>query len=291
MSGHSLRSTQSKAVIAALCVLLACTSLVSPKLAADDTDQQPVIAIIIDDMGNHFQNGLDLIRLPYPLTLSFLPGRPHSAELSKLARIHDKEIMLHEPMENILGLQLGKGGLTESMSEYEIKSSLAASLSSIPHIMGINNHMGSKLTTNSQTMRWVMEKLTEYPVYFVDSRTSPDSIAAQTALDYQIPNLSRDVFLDHRQTRKFVQQQFLKLLEIAREKGTAIAIAHPHRVTIDYLNRALQKLDEKGIGIASISALWQIQHPTQRMFAHRKNQQREWILAQQRRLIEDSIIQ
>jgi polysaccharide deacetylase 2 family uncharacterized protein YibQ len=221
-------------------------------------------------MGNHYQNGLDLVLLPYPLTLSFLPSRPHSRALSSLAQLHNKEIMLHSPMENQLGLKLGIGGLRETMSEQEIKSTLSQSFKAIPNMIGVNNHMGSKLTTKPKIMKWVMEEVQQHPFYFVDSRTTANSVAAQTAEEFHIPTLSRDIFLDHFQTREFVQEQFLRLIKIARQKGTAIAIAHPHKVTVDYLSWALPKLDEKGIRIATISALWHIQHPYKTMHPSQK---------------------
>jgi polysaccharide deacetylase 2 family uncharacterized protein YibQ len=237
--------------------------------------QQPTIAIIIDDMGNHYQNGTRLINLPFPLTLSFLPERRFTPKLSSMAKAHNKEIMLHTPMENSLGIGLGKGGLNESMSELEIKQTLIASFASVPYMIGINNHMGSKLTTKPRVMKWVMETIQQYPYFFLDSRTTAKSVAAQTAQEFNIPNLSRDIFLDHQPTRAFIQKQFLKLIELAKEKGTAIAIAHPHKVTVDYLTRALPKLDEKGISIATASAIWQIQNPKQSMkktLANRANQ-------------------
>lgn len=234
---------------------------------------QPTIAIIIDDMGNHFDNGSQLITLPYPLTLSFLPERKHTHRLSKLARVYNKEVMLHSPMENTLGIALGQGGLTESMSEQQIKKTLAQSLKSVPYIVGVNNHMGSKLTTHPGIMNWVMEELSHHPFYFVDSKTSAQSIAAQSAQKHGIPTLTRDIFLDHEQNQAFIQKQFTRLIDIARKKGTAIAIGHPHRVTIDYLKNTLPKLGEQGISIATISSLWQIKHPAQRMFSNHPGKQ------------------
>ena len=259
----------------AVFVLILC-SLISSYSTAESI-QQPTIAIIIDDMGNQYKNGLDLVLLPYPLTLAFLPSRPHTRALSSLAQQYNKEIMLHSPMENQLGLALGIGGLNETMSEQEIKSTLSQSFKAIPNMIGINNHMGSKLTASPKIMTWVMEKIQQHPFYFVDSRTSADSVAAQTAEKFQIPTLSRDVFLDHHQTRHFVQKQFLKLIKIAKEKGTAVAIAHPHKVTVDYLSWALPKLDEKGVRIATISALWHIQHPDKEMHLPRKTAQSNWL--------------
>lgn len=239
--------------------------------------QQPTIAIVIDDVGNHLENGTRLAELPYPLTLSFLPERRHTQTLINKAKKHNKEIMLHSPMQNSLGIKLGKGGLTEDMSEMQIKQTLRRSFISVPHMVGLNNHMGSRLTTQGKTMKWVMEVVKQHPFFFLDSRTSSKSVAAKTALRHNIPTISRDIFLDHFQTRKFVQKQFIKLIEIAKKKGSAIGIAHPHSVTIDYLSWALSKLDEKGISIASASAIWQIQNPgksMQQIFTARKEKPR-----------------
>lgn len=226
--------------------------------------QQPTVAIVIDDIGNDYENGKAIALLPFPLTMSFLPKRPHTQKLIKLARQNQKEIMLHAPMENSLGIDLGHGGLHENMSELEIKSTLLESIDLVPGLVGINNHMGSKLTSNPKVMRWVMEVIRTTPYYFLDSRTSAESVAAKLAASHGIPNISRNIFLDHEQTRKYIQQQFLKLIDMARERGSAIAIAHPHDVTVNYLRWALTKLDEKGIRLATASALWQIRHPTKR---------------------------
>ena len=254
-------------IIAAFLLLL---FTLKPHDALAESIEQPTIAIIIDDMGNQYQNGLDLVLLPYPLTLAFLPSRPHTKALSSLAKQYDKEIMLHSPMENQSGFALGFGGLNETMSEQEIKKTLALSFKAVPNMIGINNHMGSKLTRHPQIMKWVMESVKQHPYYFVDSRTSADSVAAKTAEAFNIPNLTRDVFLDHKQTRQFVQKQFLKLIKLAKKNGTAIAIAHPHKVTVDYLSWALPKLDQKGVRMATISALWQIKHPNKVMHQDKK---------------------
>jgi polysaccharide deacetylase 2 family uncharacterized protein YibQ len=251
--------------------------------------RQPTIAIIIDDMGNSFVTGKKLIDLPYPMTFAFLPGRPFTKTLSSQAYLQGKDILLHEPMQNEAGMALGDGGLTLDMSAFQLKTSFEKSLTAIPHVIGINNHMGSVLTTNWQSMNWLMEEVRKHPIFFVDSRTIGSSIAAQAAENHDIPNLSRDVFLDNEQTYQNVQHQFLKLLRIAREKGTAIAIGHPHRVTLDYLALALPKLDRKGISIATVSALWQIKHPGKIMFADRKKAPENIKLASKQPALNDRV--
>ncbi|KKN21339.1 hypothetical protein LCGC14_0926360 [marine sediment metagenome] len=235
-------------------------------------DVPPTIAIIIDDMGHNLYEGERLSRLDQPLTLSFLPYRPHTDALVRLAHSHNKEIMLHSPMANTRHFGLGPGGLTPNMDEKSITATLRRALQSIPYVQGVNNHMGSLLTQQLKPMDWVMKELYHYPVYFVDSRTIASSIAADVAQAYQIPTLSRDIFLDHEQTEEFLDKQFKELIKRARENGSAIAIAHPHKVTVDYLEKHLPLLDEQGIGIATVSGLWAIRNNNRSMFAEGEKQ-------------------
>ena len=237
--------------------------------AQADSVSQPTIAIIIDDMGNHLKTGRQLINLPYPLTLAFLPYRRNTQELARHAHNANKEIMLHIPMANTLGLDLGAGGLTVGMSKLDLTLTLRKAIRAIPYLQGINNHMGSALTQRREEMQWVMEELYNYPLYFVDSRTIASSVAESIAAKNNIPNFSRDVFLDHIQSRKEVHKQFSRLIKLAKEKGTAIAIGHPHQVTTDYLKWALPRLDKEGIRIATVSRLWEIRNSGQHMFGTR----------------------
>lgn len=232
----------------------------------------PTIAIIIDDMGHNLREGERLANLDQPLTLAFLPYRRHTDALARLAHSRDKEIMLHAPMANTQNFSLGPGGLTADMDEQSVTTTLRRALQSIPHVQGVNNHMGSLLTQKLRPMDWVMKELYRYPVYFVDSRTIASTIAADTATAYQIPTLKRDVFLDHEQTEAYVDRQFRELIRLAKENGSAVGIAHPHTVTVDYLEKHLPRLDEQGIAIATISGLWAIRNNNQRMFAEGEKQ-------------------
>lgn len=233
-------------------------------------EQAPTIAIIIDDMGHHKAMGQRLVNLDVPLTLAFLPFRRHARELAEAGHQNGKEIMLHAPMANTRGVGLGAGGLSAEMSALEIGASLRRSLQSVPHVRGVNNHMGSLLTQSHDLMLPVMAELRQYPLYFVDSRTIASTVAAEVALAQHIPTLSRDVFLDHEQTEEYVDRQFQRLIELARKNGSAIAIGHPHRVTVEYLEKHLPELDEQGIAIASISGLWRLRHRNQPMFVHER---------------------
>lgn len=253
----------------AMHLLLLVWLLLPAMLQAEDLPA-PTIAIIIDDMGNQYDTGARLIALPYPLTLSFLPKRPFTQALSEQAHASGKELMLHAPMENSHGLRLGYGGLTTGMNQIEIRRALNDMLRDMPHIRGVNNHMGSLLTPQAEVMGWIMDELSRHPFYFVDSRTSAATVAYRVALEHQIPSLNRDVFLDHEQTWSYFDTQFKRLLDLAHKNGTAVAIAHPHDISVRHLETMLPTLDAMGIRIATVSALWQIRHPDKVMFADRQ---------------------
>lgn len=240
---------------------------------AEETRVAPTIAIIIDDMGYNAIQETRLIRLEQPLTLAFLPFRPHTTKLANQAHHHQKEVMLHAPMANTRLIGLGAGGLSADMSREQITQTLRRALRSLPHVQGVNNHMGSLLTQMEEPMAWVMEELHNYPLYFIDSRTIASSIAGRVASQHEVPTMTRDVFLDHEPTEEFVHQQFQLLIQKAKENGTAIGIGHPYEVTISYLEKALPALDEEGIAVATVSAVWAIRNNNERMFA--KGEKRE----------------
>lgn len=268
-------------IVCVLAVLLGST-----KAATAASEQQPTIAIIIDDMGHNYRTGYELAALPFPITLSFLPGRRFTQPLAEFAAAQNKEIMLHVPMENTQGISLGTGALTLGMSEAAFKRSLKQSILAIPHAVGLNNHMGSLLTADRESMRWVMETMQSNRLYFVDSRTTSKSVAAETARAFGIPTLVRDIFLDHEQSYAYLRGQFRKLLDHARAYGSAIAIAHPHRVTTEFLKEHLPRLDQEGIALATASALWQIKHPMVHM--HGTDPQSSRIAQSSRHLGKDS---
>lgn len=232
----------------------------------------PTIAIIIDDMGHNLAEGERLAALDQPITLAFLPYRRHTTHLAQLAHQQGKEVMLHAPMANTHNFDLGAGGLTADMDREAVATTLRRALQSIPHVKGVNNHMGSLLTQKLEPMDWVMSELDRYPLYFIDSRTIASTVAGDVAAAYQIPTMTRDVFLDHEQTEEYVDRQFRLLIRKARENGSAIAIGHPHKVTVDYLAKHLPLLDEQGIAIATVSGLWALRNNNHEMFAEGEKQ-------------------
>ncbi len=213
------------------------------------------VAIIIDDMGYNRRNGMRALNLPGAMTYAVLPFTPHAVNLAEEAHRRQKEIMLHAPMSSIQGTPLDPGALTGDMDRATFEQNLQQSLDAVPHIRGLNNHMGSRLTQNSQAMDWLMTELKQRQLYFIDSRTSPASVAWDAARQAGIATNKRDVFLDHSRDPAAIERQFQRLLRIARRTGQAIAIGHPYPETLALLEQHLPTLSQQGIALVSISAL------------------------------------
>ncbi len=220
---------------------------------ADTKSADTRIVIIIDDLGPSKRRGHDAIELPGNLTYAVIPFTAHGRELAEAAHDAGKEVMLHAPMSTLEVTPLGEGGLTPELSRKEFHETLAAALDDVPHVRGVNNHMGSDLTRRRQQMAWLMGELRWQELYFVDSRTNKETVAATVAGEFNVPHLSRHVFLDNVRTAEAIGERFAVLLEKAQEEGLAVAIGHPYPETIAFLNEALPLLHEQGIELVAVS--------------------------------------
>jgi len=227
-----------------------------------DTVKQPrqrdivaEVAIIIDDIGYSRSQGLAAINISGDLTYAIIPHSPYAKFLATFANQQRKEVILHAPMSNIHNHSMGKSGLTEAMGEADFDSTLLDAMASVPHIRGVNNHMGSLLTQTQRPMDWTMKTLKANGLFFIDSRTTAASVAWETAQRYDIASLERDVFLDHERDSLFIEEQFERFITIAKRNGYAIAIAHPYPETIQYLIDNLHRLQAHGIRLVPASEL------------------------------------
>jgi polysaccharide deacetylase 2 family uncharacterized protein YibQ len=207
----------------------------------------PRVAIIIDDMGYDRQLAEKFIDLNTAFTIAILPHSPHQETIARLARARGLEIMLHLPMEPMEYPEInpGAGTLLTSMSPDELLQALEENLRAVPYIKGVNNHMGSKLTTRSEQLYQVFSVLKRHGLFFVDSRTTEASVCQPSARLLQIPFAQRDVFLDHVHEPSFIRKQLRELVRIARKRGEALGIAHPHPSTYRILKEELPALREQ----------------------------------------------
>ncbi|MCL6415007.1 divergent polysaccharide deacetylase family protein [Aestuariirhabdus sp. Z084] len=224
----------------------------------------PRLIIIIDDIGNNLPRGERTVRLPGLVSLSILPFTPHARHLANLGHQAGKEIMLHAPMENHQHHPLGPGGLTLTMDQQAFSNQLSASIDSLPHVRGVNNHMGSLMTEQPQQMAWTMSILLDRDLFFVDSRTSAATVAANTAQAYGVPHLSRQVFLDHVREPAAIAAAFDKALSVARQQGTAVLIGHPYPETLDLLEKRIPELPANGIVLTSVEQVLEPQRLAQK---------------------------
>jgi polysaccharide deacetylase 2 family uncharacterized protein YibQ len=214
------------------------------------------LVIIIDDIGNNYERGNAMVELEGSLTLAFLPYTPYAKRLANKAYLLHKEIILHAPMENTAKAALGPGALTQDLTETELKRTLKEAIASIPHTQGINNHMGSALTQNKQSMKWVMEILQDEQLYFIDSLTSAKSVAYKLAQQQGLPSLKRHVFLDNDTSLVSLNKQWQQALRISKKYGSAVLIAHPYTESHDFLDQKIPELSAQNIQLVPASQLF-----------------------------------
>ncbi len=213
------------------------------------------VAIIIDDIGNNIHLDTRAAELPGLVTLAVLPHTPYSKTVAQHAHQLNKEIMLHAPMESEHKRKLGDGALTQNLAEAEFLDVLQADIDAIPHIAGMNNHMGSLLTADPVAMQWVMQGAKKNQLYFVDSRTTALSVAEKFAQQNQVQHISRNVFLDNEQNENYIHAAFEHTLNISEKTGFALAIGHPYPATIGYLEKTLPTLEARGFRLIPVSQL------------------------------------
>ena len=216
------------------------------------------IVIMIDDVGLNRTQSLAALNLPAPITLAFLPYAPRLPEITGQAKAKGHELIIHVPMEPMsTSTDPGPMALKDGMNAEALKLNLSKIFKSFGGYVGINNHMGSKLTANPDAMRVVMEELAQRDLLFVDSKTSSKSVAANMAAARGLRYATRDVFLDHEDTPEFVAAALRKMERIAARKGVAIGIGHPKANTIAALKRWIPTLKDKNLVLVPVSSVVQ----------------------------------
>lgn len=207
----------------------------------------PKVAIVIDDMGVNYRHAQCFIAFKAPLALSVLPFQKYSQKVAQAGYKAGKVIMLHMPMEPAQYPKINPGpeALLMSMSRGETLDSLRTAIKDIPNVVGVNNHMGSRLTEDAERMAWILEELKTQGLFFFDSRTTTRSRAYDLALKLGVKTASRHVFLDNIQEWEAISIQVRRLVALARQTGEAIAIGHPYPITCQVLEKEYNFLISK----------------------------------------------
>jgi polysaccharide deacetylase 2 family uncharacterized protein YibQ len=195
----------------------------------------PKIAIVIDDVGLDIKGSERAIKLPPFITLSFLPYATRLREQTKEAHDEGHELLLHMPMEPVGHEDPGPGALLVDLPMRDLQQRFETALASFTGFDGVNNHMGSKFTAYSDGMTMVVDELQQRHLFYLDSRTSAQSVGFKIAQEKGLPTIGRDVFLDDVQSTDTIRAQLEQTEHLASRKGYAIAIGHPHTVTLDVL--------------------------------------------------------
>ena len=223
-------------------------------LTSQPETRVPAIAIVIDDFGYSLSQARDIADIPMPLTWSIIPDIPYSMEIMDMATEKNIPFLIHVPMQALIDEVGGPYLIGEDMDYYAVRSEIHRITELFPNAVGINNHRGSKATSNSDIMTAVMDEIAEANLIFLDSRTSRNSVAYTIARDKDIPALYNSVFLDHEDTIDFMVEQFQKAREIARRRGWVVAICHVRPGTINFLSTLCIK-DDIGVEFFTVPGL------------------------------------
>lgn len=219
------------------------------------------LAIVIDDVGRELDVFEELLDLRFALTFSVLPGSVYATGVQQRLLVDDRrprEILLHLPMEPLdpgpmqLDVAQGEIYLLASDDPARLRAKTLAALDRVPHAVGVNNHMGSKLSADPVAMAAIMPTLRDRGVYFLDSRTTPATVAAEQAEQVGVPTLSRHVFLDHDPAPEAIREALLQAAERSRSEPT-VTIAHPSRVVVEVLREELPRLYARGVAVYPLS--------------------------------------
>jgi hypothetical protein len=234
---------------------------ITPKITKPDKRSEkvlpkpfkPKVAIIIDDLGSNKNAAKEVISLKAPLTLSILPRQTYSAWIAEEGHRLGHDVIAHIPMEAEKSYKLGEGGLYIWMTDMEINETLNKDINSIPHALGVSNHMGSAFTRDERAMQTLIAELKKKKLFFLDSLTASGSVGFHLAKMNGIKTLERDIFLDDNDDPAAIELQWKKLINIANRKGSAVLLAHPRKNTLEFLQKTLQNNNE--VTVVPVSAL------------------------------------
>lgn len=219
----------------------------------------PRVSIVIDDMGGDLKTFKELMALDAPVTIAVMPHMKHSKEIAAQAHAKGLEVIMHLPMEpkDMGDNDPGPGALLVAMRPDEVRTQMENDLKTIPYAIGVNNHMGSRFTEDEGLMRTVLDVAKKNRLFFLDSRTSSNSVAGRLARELAVSSADRSVFLDNTRDKNYIKGQIRELAAIARKKGKAIGIGHPYPETIAALKEAISELENEGVEVVGLSELVQ----------------------------------
>ncbi len=218
---------------------------------------RPQVAIVIDDFGYASAGAArDIMNLDIPLTVAVLPELPHSTRMAEMATETGKCLILHLPMEAESQPRADLRPLSPDMPHTEARRLAERYLRSVPGIVGVNNHQGSRATQDRALMDMVMELLSEHGLFFLDSLTSAQSVAFEAAQSAGVPTAQNMLFIDaDTEDPQVVAERLRRLVSLAKRHGVAIGIGHPHRWTEQAISDQLPYLRNAGVELVTVKSV------------------------------------
>lgn len=214
-----------------------------------------MVAIVVDDCGQWLETEQGYIALPIPLTLAVLPGVRYTKRIAREAAAAGKGVMLHLPMEPISHIDPGPGEISTGMTDAQIVAQTQADVAQVPLAKGVNNHEGSEATADPRVMKDVIGVLKQDGLFFLDSMTIGASVGERTARNAGVPTAARDVFFDDEDNVAYSESMLQRAVEVAKERGYAIAIGHPRATTLAALRDYYPKMQAQGVRFVLVSQL------------------------------------
>lgn len=213
------------------------------------------LAVVIDDAGRDLESQHVYESLGIPLTLAVMPNQVHTRDAALSWHAHGLPVILHQPMESVSGIGMESKVILTSMSDEEIRSLLKSSLSQVPEAVGINNHQGSKATTDRRTMDVVMNELHHRHLFFFDSRTNSTTAADAAAASYGVPYVRNDLFVDNEADVAAISAMIREAAKRAQKYGTYVIIGHCRPKTAEAFRQMVPQLEKEGIQFVYVSSL------------------------------------
>jgi polysaccharide deacetylase 2 family uncharacterized protein YibQ len=231
---------------------------IKPAPILKPTVRGPLVALIVDDFGGQMNDTIEgFINLDIPITIAVIPHTSFAGRVMSLAREAGREYIVHLPMEprEYPRKNPGSRAVLVNMSPGAIRNVVEDAVESLPGVAGMNNHMGSRATEYSEVMRAVMGVCLTYGLYFVDSMTSPRSVAYRVGREMGVETGHNELFLDNDPDESSIERTLDRLIRLSRQRGTAIGIAHPFASTHRVFRRLLPRYRDEGVTFVTVSEL------------------------------------
>ncbi|QZN78834.1 divergent polysaccharide deacetylase family protein [Paenibacillus sp. DR312] len=196
--------------------------------ASESPSNHKRLAIIIDDVGNDMKGTAEILAMPVKLTVAVMPFLPTTKKDAIAAHEKGMDVIVHMPMEPKKGRPewLGPGAITSNLTDEEVRSRVEKAIDDVPHAIGMNNHMGSKITSDKRIMSIVLDVCKERGLFFVDSRTNFRSVVGELAISKNMPPVGNDIFLDDQNSKQHIRKQLDLAAQRAIDKNICVVIGH-----------------------------------------------------------------